>query len=218
VAAELMRLLLADEPAPVLLAMRGEGILAPILPEAVDFGRLRVLAWLERRGLVRDEIAPDALRRLAALLGPDRAAAEAVAARLRLSRVQAERLAAMAAPAIAPDPGLDGPARRRALRRIGAAAFRDATLLAWAGRRSLLAHSDHAETERWIGLLDDARAWQPVTLPVRGRDLLALGLAPGPGIGRRLAELEAWWEAEDYRPGRQECLDRLRHLAGSPMR
>ena len=29
-------------------------------------------------------------------------------------------------------------------------------------------------------------------------------------LTRAVAALEAWWEAEDYRPGREACLERLR--------
>ncbi|XKH38330.1 hypothetical protein ACIU1J_28095 [Azospirillum doebereinerae] len=46
-------------------------------------------------------------------------------------------------------------------------------------------------------------------LPVAGRDLLALGVPHGPGLGQRLKEIEAWWIAEDFRPGREACLDRV---------
>jgi poly(A) polymerase len=39
-----------------------------------------------------------------------------------------------------------------------------------------------------------------------------LGVPHGPRIGILLAEVESWWEERDYRPGRGECLDRLRAL------
>jgi len=51
------------------------------------------------------------------------------------------------------------------------------------------------------------------TLPVRGRDVVALGVS-GPAVGRTLAEVERWWIAQGLRPGREESLGRLRELAG----
>ncbi|MDO8605296.1 MAG: CCA tRNA nucleotidyltransferase [Phaeospirillum sp.] len=209
VAGELLRLLLADDPASVLLTMHGQGILEPLLPEANNFGRLRVLSWLESRGLARDDVHPDAIRRLAAMLTTGRAGAEAIGERLKLSGVQTRRLAAMAAPRATVGPGLDSVAARRILRHVGAAELRDLALLSWAERRSLNAKPSAAETEGWTRLLNAARDWVPVELPVKGRDVLALGIAHGPDVGRLLARVEAWWEDRDYRPDRAACMAEL---------
>jgi len=216
VAAELLRLLGAEDPATILLVMQGEGVLAALLPEGDDITRLRQLAWLERRGLVRPDIRPDPLRRLAALLGPTPEAARAVAARLKLSGVDRDRLVAMAAPQVTVTPALDPALRRRALRRLGGALFRDLALLGWARHRIGLAHVDPADSAGWVALLDEAAAWVPVTLPLRGRDLLALGVPAGPAVGQVLARLDQWWEDNDFRPTRDECLEAARRaLAGA---
>ncbi len=209
VAGELLRLLLAYDPASVLLTMYGLGILAYLLPDAKNFGRLRVLSWLESRGLARDEVQPDAIRRLAAMLTTDQAGAEAAGERLKLSGSQTKRLAAMAAPRVAMGPDLDAAVLRRALRRLGGDEVRDLTLLAWAERRSLNARLSAAETKGWVAALDTARDWVPVDLPVKGRDIMALGVGHGPEIGRLLAGIEAWWEECDYRPDRAACLAEL---------
>jgi len=216
VAAELLRLLTADDPATVLLVMQGVGVLAAILPEGENITRLRQLAWLERRGLVRPDIRPDPLRRLAALLGPEPEAARAVAARLKLSGAARDRLVAMAAPAVEITPDLDPIARRRALRRLGGNLFRDIALLAWAGHRIGLVHADPVDSAGWVALLDEAAAWVPVELPLRGRDLLALGVPAGPEVGTLLARLDRWWEENGFRPDRDACLAAARRaLAGS---
>ncbi|TAN58789.1 MAG: CCA tRNA nucleotidyltransferase [Magnetospirillum sp.] len=212
VAGELLRLLLADDPASVLLTMHGLGILEPLLPQAKNFGRLRVLSWLESRGLARDDIHPDAIRRLAAMLTTDHAGAEAVGDRLKLSGVQTRRLAAMAAPRVPVGPDLDAATIRRTLRRVGGDELRDLALLAWAGQRSLNAKPSAAETEGWTALLNAARDWVPVELPVKGRDILAMGIAHGPAVGHLLAGVEAWWEERDYRPDRDACLAELRRM------
>ncbi|SEH51803.1 CCA tRNA nucleotidyltransferase [Magnetospirillum fulvum] len=216
VAAELLRLLGADDPATILLVMQGVGVLAVILPEGEDITRLRQLAWLERRGLVRPDIRPDPLRRLAALLGPDPAAARAVAARLKLSGADRDRLVALAAPMVAMTPALEPAARRRALRHLGRDLVRDLVLLAWARHRIGLVHADPVDSSGWVALLDQAAAWEPVALPLRGRDLLALGVPAGPEVGIMLARLDQWWEDKDFRPTRDECLEAARRaVAGS---
>jgi poly(A) polymerase len=209
---EVMKLLQAPDPAGVLLLMQGQRVLPHLLPEARNFGRLRVLAFLETRGLVRPEIGPDALRRLAAVLSVDALEATTVAQRLRLSRTQTDRLVALAAPRQTPDTAIDDKAARRLLHRIGAACFRDLALLGWAQRKAIGDRMPAAESERWIGLLDRADAWQPVQLPVHGQDLIDLGIPRGPQIGALLADMERWWEEGDYRAGRDEALARLKTL------
>jgi poly(A) polymerase len=212
VAGEILRLLLATDPTSVLLIMHGERVLEHVLPEAKDFGRLRVMAWLESRALVRPHIHPDPIRRLAAVLDTDAAGAEAVAARLKLSNAQRDRILAMAAPRPRPSPDMDAKAVRRALRRMGAETFRDLVLMDWAAARALSQRPDPAETEAWTALLDHADAWTPVEPPIKGRDLMELGVPAGKRMGEILSAVEAWWEEQDYRPGREDCLERARGL------
>ncbi|MBF0394593.1 MAG: CCA tRNA nucleotidyltransferase, partial [Alphaproteobacteria bacterium] len=162
VCGEILKLLLAPDPASVMVLMHGERVLPHVLPDAVDFGRLRVLCWLETRGLKRPEVAPDAIRRLAAVLRVDGPGALVVADRLRLSNHQTKRLARLCAPPLIPDPAMTPTEARRALRRLGAEDFRDLALLAWAGHKAVEALPAPAETAAWTALLDQAAAWVPV--------------------------------------------------------
>ena len=40
--------------------------------------------------------------------------------------------------------------------------------------------------------------WQKPIFPVSGKDLLALGVKPGPAMGERLRELERRWIDSDF--------------------
>ncbi|MGQ0662513.1 MAG: CCA tRNA nucleotidyltransferase [Pseudomonadota bacterium] len=209
IAGEIFRLLLAPDPAAAIGRMIAAGVLAPVMPEATDTKRLAALQRLP------PELAPpDPLLRLAALLARASGAAQKVARRLRLSTAQGAHLVALASPPIEVGPGLDARARRRALHRAGADLFRDLALLAWAERLAggKLAPQEDAE---FRALVAAAAAWVAVELPVKGRDARALGLAPGPDIGRLIGEVERWWEAGDYRAGRAECLAHLRSLVAA---
>lgn len=212
VSGEMLKLLLSPDPAKVLLLMQGERVLEHVLPEAKSFGPLRILTFLETRALVRPGLLPDAMRRLACVLTVDKAGAEAVAQRLRLSNAETARLVALAAPETKPDCDMDDRAARRMLHRLGAETVRDLILIAWAERKAVNARTPLGETDRWTHLLDMADGWQPVTLPVKGADLLERGVAPGPRVGALLARLEDWWEAGDYRAGRDEALAYLDDL------
>lgn len=207
VAAETLRLMLAPDPAAVIALMASEKILAHILPELTNIARLRALVFIEA------EFGPaDAIRRLAALLPRDAAQAQALSQRLRLSNDERDRLTALAAPSLAVHPGLDASARRRALYHLGAARFRDLALLAWAGREAGgdLSAQDAAA---WRALVQDADAWTPIALPVRGADALALGVEAGPRVGTLMKAIERWWEEGDFRADRAACLKKLKQLA-----
>ena len=84
VGAELLKLLAAPDPAPSVAAMRNAGILAQLMPGSDDRS-LPVLTKLETDA----QVAPDPVRRLAAITPPE------VAATLRLSRSQIQRLSRM---------------------------------------------------------------------------------------------------------------------------
>src|SRR5690606_38692919 len=96
IADELLRLLALPDPSDVVAAMVEDGVLAPVLPEVTVAGvaALRALLGAERAA----GLAPDGLRRLAALL-PGEAVAEQIGPRLRLSNKARARLHAMLVPA-----------------------------------------------------------------------------------------------------------------------
>lgn len=136
---ELLKILAAPTPALALVEMRGAAVLEHILPEAVHFDTLRVLAWLETAGLRREGIGPDPLRRLAAVLEVDRDGALAVAARLKLSNAERDRLVDLAAPRDGepkPDPSADPHGLRVQAYRLGGALLRDRGLVLWAAEPS----------------------------------------------------------------------------------
>ena len=191
---EMFRILLAPNPADSAVLMRGIGAFAAILPEPGDVGRLRMPTCLEGTALKRETAAPDAARRLAALLDPGcgGAGAEAVARRLRLSNREADRLATAAAP-VQVSPDGDAPGLRRTLRRLGAETVRDLSLLAWAGELAVTHRLPAERTGAWRHILEAADAWRPLAFPLRGRDVPAFGVAPGPAVGRCLAAVEAVW-------------------------
>jgi len=174
---ELKRILLLPDPAPTLRLMQQLGTLDAILPGTSSPDAV----WR----LVQVGAPADPILRLAAL--QPGASAAGIAERFRLSRAEAAELAALDGPA--PDADWDDDALRRAL-----ADTVPATLAgrAWlqGGDASLLARI--AATPR------------PV-FPLQGRDLLRLGLPPGPGLGEHLAALRGWWQAGGCRADAAAC-------------
>ena len=129
------------------------------------------------------------------------AAAHAIAGRWHLSNALRDRLVEALTPP-APSPALDEKARRALRYALTAEAFRDRSLLAWAGDES-------GREERWRELvaLSD---WTPPRFPLRAQDAIALGIAPGPALGELLREMERWWIEGDFRADRRTCLAELK--------
>ncbi|WP_324828110.1 CCA tRNA nucleotidyltransferase [Qipengyuania zhejiangensis] len=174
VAMELLGILSLPDPVETVQLMDKSGVLAVILPEA----RRNEMACLV--SLVDNEQAqgrpPEAIRRLAALIPPIRPIAEAVAARLRLSRAQRARL--VCAAERSPD---DADTPRALAYREGLTGARD---------RLLLAGAD-------ASVLD---GWDVPRLPLKGGEVVARGVDKGPRVAQVMQAVEARWIAEEFPP------------------
>ncbi len=167
IANELLRLLIAPRAVSVVALMIEHGIFAPVLPEITDATAFARLAGREADA----GIAPDPIRRLAALLPADGKIAADVGARLKLSKKQRQQLESAT---VSPD------AAPRAL------AFRLGVPLAI--DRLLLGEGD----------AQAIRDWTPPSLPVSGGVLVAKGLSAGPDVARTLHRIADRWVAEDF--------------------
>jgi poly(A) polymerase len=200
IAKELLRLLEAVRPGPVLRVMAATGILPELLPGALQLPRLEKLAELEADNF----LSRDAILRLAALL-PDAQTARLVAQDLRLSNADRERLEqALGGEAIAPQ--LSAGQARRMLYRLGAARFRDKVLLQWA------AAPESAGV--WRLLLEMAGSWRRPRFPLTGHDAMQAGVPEGPAVGRVLAAVEDWWVEGDFSADEGALRDRLKAAIG----
>ncbi|NNM56418.1 MAG: CCA tRNA nucleotidyltransferase [Acidocella sp.] len=182
---EVKQILRAEDPRAVVALMRETGVLDLVLPQA-DEARL---AGMVARGAPVDE-----LLRVAALLRGD---AGLFAQRWRLSGAEQVRLAALMAPnALAPD--ADDAALRRAL--------------VEAPGEILIGRSWLEQDDRpgWGELRARIAAMARPVFPVQGRDVVALGVPPGPSVGRVLDAVRRWWLAGGCVADARACLGRAR--------
>ncbi len=185
---ELFKLLPAPGALATVKVMADSGILEHVLPGTFDVGRFERICAIED-GTGR---SPDGLLRLASLVLRKAGDADLLRGGLKLTNVQSDRLAGLEAKSSAVDPDLTEPARREALYRSGLPAFEDAVLFNWA------ASGADADDGRWKDLLALGRSWAVPRFPLRGSDLLALGVTPGPQIGDILDRVEAWWVGQGF--------------------
>ena len=163
---ELKRILAVPDPRAALALMDRLGVLCQTLPEAARTSALE--------GLVVASAPPDAILRLAAMLTGD---AGRLADRLRLSGAERERLGTLCK-APAPSPQDDDAALRRLL-----ADYPADTLIG----RAWLTHPADAALRARLAAMP-----RPV-FPLEGRHALALGIAAGPELGRKLRRVRGWW-------------------------
>ena len=181
VAMELLNLLALPDPAPTVARMERRGVLPVILPEAGASGVAALAALIAEEA--RQGVAPDPVRRLAALLPADPRVAEQVAARLRLSAAQKKRLITAA------DREHGGGDARALAYRVGCDEAVDRLLLIG------------AEVSPLAG-------WPIPAFPLKGGEIVARGVSAGPEVARILREIEGRWVAEAF-PDRARVLSML---------
>jgi poly(A) polymerase len=197
---ELLRLLEADQPAPVLRLMAASGILADLLPGALDIARLDRIATIDAEAF----FTPDPVLRLAALLPNDMAITGAVAARLKLSNADAIRLEDIAGAKEKVVSYLSVKEMRKLLYRIGPARFKDRVFLKWAQ------DTKASNAIQWRMMLAVADAWERPKFPLGGREVMLAGVPQGPLIGRILEEVEDWWIDADFIEDEFSLAERLK--------
>jgi poly(A) polymerase len=168
IASELLGLLALPDPATTVARMAELGVLAVILPEADPAALPPLIAAETAHGN-----APEALRRLAALLPADPPLAEQIAARLRLSIAQRKHLALVAARKV---PDADP-------RRLAYIVGREAAI-----DRLLITGGDTT------ALMD----WDIPQFPLKGGMIVARGVSAGPEVARILRTVETQWIHENF--------------------
>jgi len=196
---EMLRLLEAENPVPVLRLMASSGILGEILPGNLLIPRLERLAQIDANNF----FTPDPILRLASLL-PDATSANAVADRFKLSNADRTRL----------EDVLGGKDRivsylsikevRKLLYRLGPKAFKDRATLRWAE------DPKDSNAVQWRALLAVADAWDRPEFPLTGREVMNAGVPEGPLVGRILAEVEDWWIDSDFTDDEFSLAERLK--------
>jgi poly(A) polymerase len=185
VRSELLKLLAATRFLPVLKVMAKSGILGEVLPFTDDW---RVLGRLPSDPLL--------LLFVLARHPTD------LKACLKLTNEQGRRLENLSGlPLVTPE--LLKRERLRILYTLGPELWRDAVALSLA--RSTAALGDRA----WKSLADFPRRNTQPKFPLKGKDLIAAGLAHGPSVGQALLKLEDWWIASDFKPTREQLLARI---------
>jgi poly(A) polymerase len=186
--AELLKLLVANRAVSAIDVMAEVGLLVRILGGVPLPGALDKMAQIE----TALQLAPDALRRLAALTLFVSEDAERLFQRLRMSNGECQRLLSMADGWWRITGDISPAAARALLYRLGPQNLSDRVLLAWSRSQ------DTADDSRWRDLAALPERWPVPSLPISASDLMARGLAKGPALGAALRAAEAAWIKADF--------------------
>jgi poly(A) polymerase len=193
---EILRLLEAPQAAEVWIHMRDARVVTEVLPEATDIAALKNLSALE----ARYHAAGSVMRRLAALLVVTLEGLRHTVKSLRLSNAQADALQTL----LFPPQDVAQVTTEQAVRRLVYKTGNDA-----ARSLLLLCAAKNGAVENFSALHDEATKFRAPSFPLRGQDAAAQGFT-GAGIGAALQQVEDWWIAEDFIPGRTACLEKLK--------
>ena len=171
---ELQNLLALPDPSATVAKMRELGVLQEVLPECGKREVEQLARLIEAENAAH--VAPDAMRRMAALLPAIPPVAETVSARLRLSRSQRDRLMC-----VARRDARDGEHPRGLAYEVG---------LDCAIDRLLITGCDPAPV---IG-------WDAPDFPLKGGEIVARGVGKGPEVARILQRIENRWVEEQFPP------------------
>ena len=184
--AELLKLVVTRNAAPVVAQMCGAGMLIPVLAGIATPSRLAHIAAIETARRTK----PDAVLRLMALCILVREDAERLQQELRLSNAETERMRG-AARLLEKLHGYETPPSEEEslifLYEHGRQTCLDALTLAQA--------ESHARPDdaHWLAAHQFLSETPEPQLPFTGADLVAQGLSPGPQIGQILKALQADW-------------------------
>lgn len=189
---EFLKLLKAADPLPALILMRKSGVLERFLPEATEWTRLQTLLTQEKA----QAESPDAIVRFAALLPENKKETVLLAKRLKLPNRDRDKLGVLAElPKILMNARDSAIEMHRIFYRFGGNDCRAAAFLTGAACPLIL---------------KELTPWTCPILPIKGQDIVKMGIAPGPEVGRILREVEAWWMAGNFTASRAACLDLAR--------
>lgn len=185
VAQELLRIFGAFDPSFALRAMGDIKLFDSFMPEFIAGGEDAIAA------MVRDEqrlaIPPSALRRLSAALPVDERTIKSFAMRMKFSKQAAQNLTTIAT-ARAAMSSADSPNLKPIVYALGKAE----TLDAW-----LIACGPDIASDQWRELAE----WPVPVFPIKGRDLIERGIAPGPMVSETLKTIERKWVASGFPTG-----------------
>lgn len=194
--AEMLKLLSAPNPLQIMQAMQDAGISEVSFNTAVNLNNLGNLVAAEKD--VKTQINP--LLRLALIIKNGKW--QDVATRWKLSNKDKNYLKIITSNYSKLSKSSSTAEQRKLIRSLDKGLFKDIALINWA--------NSPQDGEFYLKAINNAANWQVPSFPVKGKDLLDIGIEPGPNMGATLKKAENWWESGEYKADKQEIISYIK--------
>ena len=197
---ETKKLLAAPNPSDAWMLMLKHAIVPEFFAESVNLKTLCNLLSYEHVRLTGAHHNP--LLRVAALLHGEKIDANTLKERFALSSDETQKLAQFLKNPLEGRGETDMITLSFALHRYGIDLTEEFLVLS-------MATGVQFNWESARGVLEN---WEPKTFPLKGEDVMAMGLPPGPRVGEILHAVEAWWVAQNFVPDHAACTEKAKSL------
>jgi len=72
--------------------------------------------------------------------------------------------------------------------------------------------SINSQVKTYLRIISSIKGLKVPKLPIFGKDIIKLGIKPGPNVGKILKLIENWWIANNFNPSRKKCLEKLKEF------
>ena len=73
-------------------------------------------------------------------------------------------------------------------------------------------HTSNSKVKKYLRIIYSVKNLKIPNLPIFGKDIIRLGIKPGPKIGKLIELIESWWILNNFKPSKKECLKKLEEL------
>jgi poly(A) polymerase len=161
---------------------------------------------------------PDPIRRLASLIEADPSGVAEVTDALKLSKNQHKQLTNIKKNITAIYWDMPYNTLQRAIFRLGITTVIDLALHNWANMLKSSPKNTKEIEDGWLQIISTTQEQKghELILPIKGQDVLDLGILPSYQISELLNQVEEWWLEKSCTPDRKACLRKLKSLVNFP--
>ena len=189
-------------------------VLEAIFPQIRSTKTLTQLIKVETEIAKSQSIKPEPIRRLAAITKVDDQDLNDIGESLALSNHEKDQFINIVRSRPAIQKKMSAGEIMASAYKYGSEAIIDATLINWATQKVNQENELDKEELNWREIISTAIGLKnnPPLLPIKGQDVIDLGVVPGPNVSNLMLEVERWWLDNGCSVGRIECLKKLKSL------
>jgi poly(A) polymerase len=72
--------------------------------------------------------------------------------------------------------------------------------------------TSNSKLQKYLRIIYSVKNLKIPNFQIFGKDIIRLGIKPGPKIGKLIKLIESWWILNNFKPSKKECLKKLEEL------